>query len=223
MPRIARSVLAGLPLHVVQRGINRQQCFFADSDYSIYLSFLAEFSARFGCSLHAYCLMTNHAHLLLTPEAPDSCALLMKNLGQRYVQAVNRKLERTGTLWEGRFKSGIVHSEAYVLACYRYIERNPVRAGMVKFPGQYRWSSYHANAEGTTGGLLRSHPAYDALGLDTVQRTSVYRQLCESAPPEPIIEEIRRATRIGCATGKKRRGRGRPWESQMRKMGSVPI
>jgi putative transposase len=223
MPRIARSVLAGLPLHVVQRGINRQPCFFSDSDYSIYLGFLTEFAVRFGCSLHAYCLMTNHVHLLLTPEAPDSCALLMKNLGQRYVQTVNKRLDRTGTLWEGRFKSGLVRSEAYVLACYRYIELNPVRAGMVKSPSQYRWSSYQANVGGRTGGELRSHPAYDALGLDVAQRTSVYRQLCESAPPEPIVEEIRRATRIGCAMGKKRRGRGRPWGSQMRKMGSVPI
>jgi putative transposase len=178
MPRIARSVLAGLPLHVVQRGINRQQCFFSDSDYSVYLKFLAEFSARFGCSLHAYCLMTNHAHLLLTPETPDSCALLMKNLGQRYVQAVNRKLNRTGTLWEGRFKSGLVCTEAYVLACYRYIELNPVRAGMVRVPGRYRWSSYQANAEGKASELLTSHPTYEALGLDAAQRSSAYQQLC---------------------------------------------
>ena len=205
--------MAGLPLHVVQRGINRQQCFFSESDYAVYLKFLAEFSVRFGCSLHAYCLMTNHIHLLLTPETTDSCALLMKNLGQRYVQSVNRKLERTGTLWEGRFKSGLVRSESYVLACYRYIELNPVRAGMVRVPSQYRWSSYSANAEGEGSELVRSHPAYDALGRDAAQRTSAYQQLCENAPPVPMIEEIRRATRIGCVIGKKRRGRGRPWES----------
>jgi putative transposase len=214
MPRIARSVLAGLPLHVVQRGINRQQCFFSDSDYAVYLKFLAEFSVRFGCSLHAYCLMTNHIHLLLTPETADSCALLMKNLGQRYVQSVNRKLERTGTLWEGRFKSGLVRSESYVLACYRYIELNPIRAGMVSVPSQYRWSSYSINAEGKASELIRSHPAYDALGGDVAQRTSAYQQLCESAPQATILEEIRRATRIGCVIGKKRRGRGRPWEGK---------
>ena len=214
MPRIARSVLAGLPLHVVQRGINRQQCFFSDTDYAVYLKFLAEFSVRFGCSLHAYCLMTNHIHLLLTPERADACALLMKNLGQRYVQSVNRKLERTGTLWEGRFKSGLVRSESYVLACYRYIELNPVRAGMVSVPSQYRWSSYSTNAEGKGSELVRSHPAYDALGCDVAQRTSAYQQLCESAPPVLILEEIRRATRIGCVIGKKRRVRGRPWEAK---------
>src|ERR1700754_3675427 len=104
MPRVARTVLAGIPLHIVQRGINRQQCFFSDADHSAYLNFLAEFSARFGCSVHAYCLMTNHVHLLVTPSAADACTLMMKNLGQRYVQVVNRRLERSGTLWEGRFK-----------------------------------------------------------------------------------------------------------------------
>jgi putative transposase len=214
--------MAGLPLHVVQRGIDRQQCFFSDSDYSMYLRFLGELGTRFNCSLHAYCLMTNHVHMLLTPHTEDSCALLMKNLGQRYVQIVNKRLDRTGTLWEGRFKSCLVNSETYVLACYRYIELNPVRAGMVDAPGKYRWSSYLANAEGTTNHLLKSHPAYDALGLDANERLQTYRSLCEVAPPEPIVEEIRKATRIGCVAGKRREERGRPWDGR-KKMGSVPI
>jgi putative transposase len=223
MPRIARPVLPGLPLHVVQRGINRQKCFFADSDYVAYLGYLGSLAPRFGCALHAYCLMTNHVHLLLTPIAQNSCALLMKNLSQRYVQAVNKRLERSGTLWAGRFKSCLVHSEAYLLACYRYIELNPVRAGIVDAPGQYRWSSYLANAEGKANGLLASHPAYDALGLSGPQRTDAYRKLFGDALPEVIVDEIRKATRIGCAVGIRRRGRGRPWQSQVRKMGSVPI
>src|SRR5436189_377067 len=170
MPRVARSVVAGLSLHVVQRGINRQQCFFSDSDYRTYLRFLDEFCVRFGCALHAYCLMTNHVHLLLTPQAMDSCALVMKNVGQRYVQMVNKRLQRTGTLWEGRFKSCVVGSEGYVLACYRYIELNPVRAGMVVGPGLYRWSSYRANAGGEVDSLLSPHAAYEALGLDMEKR-----------------------------------------------------
>jgi putative transposase len=214
MPRTARAVLAGLPLHVVQRGINRQQCFFSESDYLTYFRLLEELSVRFGCLLHAYCLMTNHVHLLLTPETSDSCALLMKNLGQRYVQRVNRQLERTGTLWEGRFKSCLVRSESYVLACYRYIELNPVRAGLVALPGQYRWSSYANNAEGRMGGSLSAHPVYEALGLDVEQRTLAYRRLCETPPQESEIEEIRKATRLGCVTGAKRRGRGRPREAK---------
>jgi putative transposase len=222
MPRVARTVLAGHSLHVVQRGINRQQCFFSDRDYATYLRFLGEYAVRFGCSLHAYCLMTNHVHLLLTPEATDSCALLMKNLGQRYVQIVNRRLERSGTLWEGRFKSCLVDSETYALACYRYIELNPVRAGIVDAPEKYRWSSYPANAEGKTDSLLKPHPAYDALAADGGKRLEAYRALCESAPSEPIVEEIRKATRIGCIAGKTREQPGRPWDGR-RKMGSVPI
>ena len=156
MPRGARAVLVDHPLHVVQRGINRNACFFADTDYRTYLRYLAEFSTRFSCSVHAYCLMTNHVHLLLTPHTPDACARLMKNLGQCYVQGVNQRLRRTGTLWEGRFHSCLVTAERYVLACYRYIELNPVRAGMVAAPGEYRWSSYRANAEARPDALLRA-------------------------------------------------------------------
>jgi putative transposase len=214
--------MAGLSLHVVQRGINRQQCFFADSDYVTYLRLLAQLSARFDCAVHAYCLMTNHIHMLLTPHAEDSCALLMKNLGQRYVQTVNKRLGRTGTLWEGRFKSCLVGSETYVLACYRYIELNPVRAGMVQAPANYRWSSHTANAEAETNHLLTPHPAYEALGGVLQQRRDAYRALCKSAPAQPIVDEIRKATRIGCIAGKKREARGRPWDGR-RKMGSVPI
>jgi len=222
MPRGARSVIAGLPLHVVQRGINRQACFFRESDYSTYLRYLAEFTTRFGCSLHAYCLMTNHVHLLLTPQTNEGCARLMKNLGQRYVQFINKRLERTGTLWEGRFKSCVVTSERYVLACYRYIELNPVRAGIVADPAKYRWSSYIANTDRQGDMLLTPHPAYEALGLDIKRRSEAYRTLCATSPPAALVDEIRKATRIGCVAGKKREERGRPWDGR-RKMGSVPI
>ena len=222
MPRVARSVIAGSSLHVVQRGINRQQCFFSDADYFRYLRLLGELSSRFGCSVHAYCLMTNHVHLLLTAQATDSCALLMKHLGQRYVQTVNKKLGRTGTLWEGRFKSCVVPSESYVLACYRYIELNPVRAGIVDAPGKYRWSSYATNAEGRASVLLKAHAVYEVLGLDIARRLDAYKSLCESALAGPIVEEIRKATRIGCVAGERREARGRPWDGR-RKMGSVPI
>jgi len=210
MPRAARSVLINCPLHVVQRGINRGPCFFAEGDYATYLRYLAIFSARFGCSVHAYCLMTNHVHLLLTPHTASACALLMKNLGQCYVQGVNHRLCRTGTLWEGRFHSCLVSSESYVLACYRYIELNPVRAGMVAAPDQYRWSSYGANAEGEVDGFLRSHAAYESLGREADQRARAYKGLCEDGLPMFVVEEIRKATRIGCVVGTRRRSRGRP-------------
>ncbi len=222
MPRLARCVVPGIPLHIVQRGINRSPCFFAEADYALYVRLLQRFSAKFGCAVHAYCLMTNHVHLLVTPQAPDACALLMKNLGQCYVQCVNKRLERTGTLWEGRFHSCLVQSDNYVLACYRYIELNPVRAGLAGAPEAYRWSSYAANSAGDDAGVVQAHSAYEALGHDAMQRSSAYKALCESAPSPQVIGEIRKATRIGCVVGHVRRSRGRP-ERQMRKMGSVPI
>jgi putative transposase len=204
MPRGARVILVDCQLHIVQRGINHNACFFADCDYRAYLRYLAEFSGRFGCSIHAYCLMTNHVHLLLTPHSEDACALLMKNLGQNYVQGVNQRLGRSGTLWEGRFHSSLVTSHTYVLWCYRYIERNPVQAGMVGAPSEYSWSSYATNAEGRGHDFVRPHPAYESVGR------LAYRAMCEEPVPKPVLDEIRRATRVGCAIGARRRGRGRP-------------
>jgi putative transposase len=145
MPRRARLVMPGVAWHVIQRGNNRSACFYAEEDYRFYLNTLKEQADKFGCAVHAYVLMTNHVHLLLTPSRIDSVALTMKNLGQRYVQYINRTYRRSGTLWEGRYKSCLVQDETYVLACYRYIELNPLRAGMVKHVGDYRWSSYRTN------------------------------------------------------------------------------
>src|SRR3989440_5617612 len=151
MPRAARIVVPEMAVHVIQRGNNHGRCFFSDVDYLAYLSYLRFFARRYQCSIHAYCLMTNHVHLLLTPHAADACALLMKYLSQCYVQRVNKRTGRSGTLWEGRFRSCLVASEHYVLACYRYIELNPVRAGMVSHPADYPWSSYAANSPGKWG------------------------------------------------------------------------
>src|SRR5438105_2497922 len=142
MPRRARLTAAGVPAHVIQRGNNRGACFFADDDYAFYVHYLEELAKQFGCAIHAYVLMTNHVHLLLTPEQANSASQLMKHLGQRYVQYVNRSYRRSGTLWEGRFRSCLTQEETYVLACYRYIELNPVRAQMARHPREYRWSSY---------------------------------------------------------------------------------
>src|SRR5215467_13960820 len=141
MPRRARIMLAEVPVHIIQRGHNRDICFFSDRDYKRYLDDLRELAPQFGCAVHAYCLMTNHVHLLLTPQTTDGCGLLMKRLGQCYVQYVNRSYGRSGTLWEGRFRSALVQSERYLLACSRYIELNPVRAAIVRHPSHYRWSS----------------------------------------------------------------------------------
>jgi putative transposase len=210
MPRRARAVLPGYALHIVQRGINRNACFLQAGDFAAYLKLLCQFAPRYGCALHAYCLMTNHVHLLVTPSSVDSCALLMKNLGQCYVQWLNHRLARSGTLWEGRFHSCLVNTDSYVLACYRYIELNPVRAGMVSAPEEYPWSSYSANADGAPSEIVSPHEAYVALGSAPGLRAGAYKELCLSAPPPPVIEEIRKATKIGCVAGKRRRARGRP-------------
>ena len=140
MPRRARLAIAGVPLHLIQRGNNRTACFFAEEDYALYLDHLTELAPKFDCRIHAYVLMTNHVHLLLTPRTATGASSLMKHLGQRYVQYINRTYRRSGTLWEGRFRSCIAREERYVLACYRYIEANPVRAAMVADrPGQDKW------------------------------------------------------------------------------------
>jgi putative transposase len=202
MPRRARIALPGVPLHLIQRGNNRQACFFAEDDCRFYLDWLAEYAPRCGCRLHAWGLMTNHVHLLLTPEAEDSAARLMKALGQRYVQYVNRTYRRSGSLWEGRFRSCIVGEEAYVLGCQRYIELNPVRAGMVEHPAEYPWSSYRANARGEAGRVpLSPHPLYLALGRDDNARLAAYRELFRHELEPGLVDEIRLATNGNFALG----------------------
>ena len=194
MPRRARLSVPGIPWHIIQRGNNRTACFYADEDYRLYLEHLQELSSKFGCAVHAYVLMTNHVHLLLTPEKEESAALLMKHLGQRYVQYVNRTYRRSGTLWEGRFRSCLAQSEDYVLACYRYIELNPVRANMARHPREYRWSSYRANAEGRSNELLQPHDMYKRLGRSAESRHEAYRGLFKAHMDEGMMENIRAAT-----------------------------
>jgi putative transposase len=194
MPRRARLSVPGIPWHIIQRGNNRSACFYADEDYQLYLEYLTEFSEKFGCAVHAYVLMTNHVHLLLTPEREESAALLMKHLGQRYVQYVNRTYRRSGTLWEGRFRSCLAQAEDYVLACYRYIELNPVRADMVRHPREYRWSSYRTNAEGRRNELIQPHEMYKRLGRSTEARHEAYRGLFKAHMDDAMMDNIRAAT-----------------------------
>jgi putative transposase len=194
MPRRARLSVPGIPWHIIQRGNNRSVCFHAEEDYRFYLHYLQEFAVKFGCAIHAYVLMTNHVHLLLTPQKPDSAALLMKHLGQRYVQYINRTYRRSGTLWEGRFRSCLTQSEDYLLACYRYIELNPVRAGMVNQPRDYRWTSYHTNALGKTSNLIIPHEEYQRLGREENIRLEAYRALFKAHLDEEIVGQIRNAT-----------------------------
>lgn len=203
MPRRARILLPGVPVHLIQRGNNRSACFYAGEDYLFYLDHLNEQAAKHACQIHAYCLMTNHVHLLLTPGKTDSLGKLMKALGQRYVQYVNRTYRRSGTLWEGRFRSCLLQEDAYVLACYRYIELNPVRACMVEHPAEYRWSSYRVNAQGEEG-CIAAHALYLALGSQEDERRSAYRELFRHELDPGLIDEIRQATNGNFVLGDER-------------------
>ena len=141
MPRRPRVNLIGHPQHIVQRGHNRTACFFSDEDYHCYLHWLKDAAAKYGCDIHAYALMTNHVHLLVSPRQADSITWMMQSLGRHYAQYLNRTYKRSGSVWEGRFKASVIQAEDYLLTCYRYIELNPVTANMVDDPADYRWTS----------------------------------------------------------------------------------
>ncbi len=191
MPRQPRLDLAGVPQHIVQRGNDRQPCFFEDIDRIRYLDELREVAGRLDCAIHAYVLMTNHVHLLATPSAIGQIATLMQSLGRRYVSYVNLRHHRTGTLWEGRYKACLVDSETYLLRCYRYIEMNPVRARMVAAAEDYPWSSHRCNAHGSPDRLVRPHPTYQQLGRDDAERCLHYRALFDQPTGPDELDAIR--------------------------------
>lgn len=177
MPSSTRSEIPGHPLHIIQRGHLRSACFFGDEDCEAYLGWLAQGAAHFGCAVHAYVLMGNHVHLLLTPSRARGAAHLMLSLGERYARYVCEVHHRDGALWEDRYDALPVHVGRYLLSCMRYIELNPVRARVVAWPGQHRWSSFRANALGQNDPLLRPHAFYCALGRDAASRQAAYRKL----------------------------------------------
>ena len=201
MPRRARITLVGVPHHVIQRGNNRQACFYCEDDYLFYLKCLHEYSLEYSCCIHAYVLMTNHIHLLITPNEKEGLSKMMKALGQRYTQYINRSYVRTGTLWEGRFKSCITNEANYILACYRYIELNPVRAEMVEHPADYLWTSYHCNAQAEQNELIVPHECYLSLNGDRDSRCKSYRELFKSELDHHLVDEIRVATLSNYALG----------------------
>ncbi|SFL64998.1 transposase [Rugamonas rubra] len=201
MPRRARLVLPDVPLHIIQRGNNRQQCFFADADYLAYLDWLEELAGRSECRVHAYVLMSNHIHLLLSASNVAAPGALMKMLGQYFTHHVNRRYQRTGTLWEGRYKSCLVQEDGYLMQCQRYIELNPVRAHLVSDPARYRWSSYRGNAEGHGDPILTPHPLYLGLASDAGQRRQAYRALFGSPSKQKRIDDLRLATNSDFAWG----------------------
>lgn len=203
MPRRARLSLPHVPLHIIQRG-NRQACFFSDGDYRFYLDWLGMHAHKTDCRVHACVLMTNHVHLFISTERADAPGALMKGLGQRNVQYVNRTYRRRGILWEGRFRSCLTQEETCLLACQRYIELNPVRAGMVEHSAEYRWPSYRASAQVETDALLSPHPLYQALEADPASRQSACRELFRYELEPGLVDEIRRAAHGNYALGNAR-------------------
>lgn len=201
MPRQPRLRVAGIPFHVIQRGHNQAPCFFTESDRLHYLAELGRQARNHQVAVHAYVLMTNHVHLLMTGTDAEGIPRLMKHLNQRYVHYVNRALRRTGTLWGGRYRSCLVDTEEYLLVCHRYIELNPVRAGIVERPAEYRWSSYRANALGETDELLSPHPILETLGRGPGERSAAYRELFRQSLSEQVVDQIRRSTNGGFALG----------------------
>lgn len=194
MARLPRLYLPGCAQHVIQRGNNREACFYADADYKAYLSFLKDAAAKYQVAIHAFVLMTNHVHLLVTPQDAQGVSRMMQAQGRKYVQYFNYTYGRSGTLWEGRFKSTVVDADNYLLTVYRYIELNPVRAGMVEHAADYPWSSYQGNAIGKPIQLLTPHPLYLNLGTTVAERQSAYRALFTGLMPVHDIAAIRHAT-----------------------------
>ena len=193
MARLPRLNLPGIPQHIIQRGNNRNVCFFTEQDYLVYLSKLKEYSEKYQVAVHSYILMTNHVHLLLTPVEGDGVSRLIQSLGRYYVRYINQTHERTGTLWEGRYKSSLVDSENYFLTVSRYIELNPVRAHMVGHPVEYPWSSYQKNAMGKPIALVTPHPCYQSLGKTEDKRQLAYKALFDRQIPDYTLKEIRDA------------------------------
>jgi len=204
MARMPRIDVVGVAQHIIQRGNNRQVCFGSEEDMAAYASWLHEYSRKFEVEIHAWVFMTNHVHLLATPRITSGVADMMQSLGRRYVQYYNFSYKRSGTLWEGRYRSCVVQDEEYLLQCYRYVEMNPVRAAMVSHPGDYGWSSYRVNAQGLSSRLCTPHEQYMALGGDERQRQAAYRALFLGYLDDEDIARIRQATNGGMALGNDR-------------------
>ncbi len=201
MPRKPRFYQPGMPVHVFQRGHNKEPVFFDDEDYLVYLRYLKASADICGCRIHAYVLMTNHVHLLVTPESSTAISVLFQGVGRHFVPYMNKTYQRRGSLWEGRHKGNIIESDAYFLICMRYIEMNPVRAGMVDHPAQYRWSSYAANALGADNAVIQAHELYLALGNTPEARQVAYRELFEVKADDNELDIIRASLSSGTPLG----------------------
>ncbi|MBT8105030.1 MAG: transposase [Woeseiaceae bacterium] len=194
MPRPQRLFVPDIPQHVITRGVDRQPVFYGPADYRLYRELLYEASQEHDCRIHAYVLMTNHVHLLVTPGHARSLALTIQAHGRKYVRRLNLRHGRTGTLWEGRYRACLVQNDLYFLTCQRYVELNPVRAGMVSTPGEYPYSSFAHNAYGSADKLVEPHPCYTSLHSDAAARPRAYRELFRDYLTDEQLKIIRTRT-----------------------------
>jgi putative transposase len=220
MARLPRYVLPGQPQHIIQRGNNRQNIFTCDADFQFFRDAVISASEEQGLSIHAYVWMTNHIHLLASPMRAESIGKFFQSVGRKYVQYFNFTYERTGTLWEGRYRATVVDSESYLMTVMRYIELNPVRAGRVAHASEYPWSSYARNALGETGAnadWIASHDVYRRLARNAQDRQSAYRSLFKSAISKNDLTQIRDSTHKGWALGSEK------FKAQMEKLTQRPV
>ena len=201
MSRLPRLCVPSIPLHIIQRGNNRQMCFAAEKDFAAYAHWLKVYSLKYQVAIHAWVFMTNHVHLLVTPQTRDGVSSMMQSLGRQYVRYFNHTYGRTGTLWEGRYKSCLIDAENYFLHCQRYIELNPVRAKIVKHPADYHWSSYAANGNGIDVQMHTPHAVYLSLGKNLQECSKAYRHLFSGRLDEHFINEIRKVSKQGLVLG----------------------
>ena len=201
MPRRKRFCPAGLPVHVIQRGNNRQLCFTSDSDFAAYANWLYEGANKFRVDINAWVFMANHVHLLLTPSSDNSISKLMQFIGRLYVRYFNYRYARSGTLFEGRFRASLIQEDEFFLTCMRYIELNPVRAGMVNDPAEYKWSSFRAHGLGKNIRMWSPHPIYLALGQDSDSRSKRYRELTKTPVNTDVVAKIRHCANSGLVLG----------------------
>ena len=201
MARLQRATPAGIPVHLLHRGNNRQACFKNNGDYSAFLWWLREYSEKFMVEIHTWALMENHYHLLCTPQIEDGLSRMVQALGRQYVRYFNRLNQRTGTLWEGRYRSCLVQPDSYLLEVYRYIELNPVRAALASNPAEFNWSSYQINASGKPSALCKPHAEYLKLGETRNECAENYKLKCKSGLDEKKLDEIRKSINKGLAFG----------------------
>lgn len=217
MSRLPRTLVPGYPAHVLHRGNNRGAIFRCDSDYLHFRHCLAEARRRCEVEIHAFVFMTNHVHLLLTPLKEGEASRFVQSAARRYVGYFNARYGRTGTLWEGRFRSAMITSDDYLFKCHRYVDMNPVRAGMVEYPGDYRWSSHGYYSQGAGDSLVQSHPLIVALAADDRARRGAYRRMFEMPLTDEDLEAIRSSTRrrstLGAEADRPGRRPGRPGKS----------